>query len=335
MDRPSAHAILSRYRDALYRRAEDPDAVRTALDGTFDPGAVIHLCHPLGDAEGGAGLLEAALAPLARAMPDLERTDAIAVAGPVRDEWWVGHFGHYRGTFERSFLDIPPTGRAAHMRYHEFFRVSDGRVVEMQAIWDIPALMMQAKAWPMGPSLGVEWLAPAPATGDGLAPAGGDAESSLQHVLDMLAGLQRHAEEGAEAMGLQRFWHPKMLWYGPAGIGTNRGIAGFRRDHQIPFLNAMPDRYGAGETKVFFAEGDYVGTTGWPNMGMTVSGGGWLGIAPPNRQIEMRSLDFWRLEDGLLRENWVLVDLLHAWDQLDVDVLARMREMTFNRQKAD
>ena len=331
MDRPAAHATLHAYRDALYHRGADGDAVRDALASTFAGDATIHMCHPLGDTVGGEGLRSVALGPLADAMPDLERRDQIVTAGPVGGEWWVGHCGHYVGTFERPFLDIPPTGRVAHLRYHEFFRLDGDAVVEMQAIWDIPALMMQAGAWPMGPSLGVEWMAPSPASGDGLRPDGADADAALAHVLDMLAGLQRHREEGAEAMGLERFWHPKMLWYGPAGIGTNRGIAGFRRDHQIPFLNAMPDRYGAGETKVFFAEGNYVGTTGWPNMGMTVTGGGWLGIAPPNNAIEMRSLDFWRLEDGLLRENWVLVDLLHVWDQLDVDVLARMRELLFHR----
>ena len=45
----------------------------------------------------------------------------------------------------------------------------------------------------------------------------------------------------------------------------------------------------------------------------------------------MRSLDFWRIEKGLIRENWVMVDLLHAYDQIGVDVLARMRE--FNKAR--
>jgi hypothetical protein len=46
----------------------------------------------------------------------------------------------------------------------------------------------------------------------------------------------------------------------------------------------------------------------------------------------MRSLDFWRREGNLLRENWVLVDLLSVYDQLGVDVFARMREVTHARQ---
>ena len=115
------------------------------------------------------------------------------------------------------------------------------------------------------------------------------------------------------------------------GIGTSRGIDGFRTVHQIPFLKAMPDRRGGGYQGLgqshFFAEGDYVGETAWPGMAMTVSGDGWLGIAPTGQPITMRSLDFWRVEGELIRENWVLVDLLHAWDQLGVDVLGRMREL--------
>ena len=333
-ERDAAHAVMGELNATLYDLGGDAEEVRGALARAFAPDATVHLCHPFGTVEGSDGWHAGALAPLAAAMPDFERRRVIEVAGTVEGQTWVGHCGHYVGTFAEPFLDIPPTGRIAQFRYHEFFRVENDRVIEMQAIWDLPALMMQADAWPMAPSLGVEWMAPAPATGDGVIP-GGDEESdaeAVQLVLDMLAGLQRHKDEGPEAMGLERFWHPKFNWYGPAGIGAMRGIAGFRRDHQIPFLQTLPDRRGAGETLVFFAEGPYVATTGWPNMEMSVTGGGWLGIAPTGAEIAMRSLDFWRIENGLLRENWVLIDLLHVWDQLGVDVFERMRALTFNRQ---
>ncbi len=45
----------------------------------------------------------------------------------------------------------------------------------------------------------------------------------------------------------------------------------------------------------------------------------------------MRSLDFWRLDGEKIRENWVLIDLLDVYQQLGVDVLARMRE--FNKSR--
>lgn len=43
-------------------------------------------------------------------------------------------------------------------------------------------------------------------------------------------------------------------------------------------------------------------------------------------------MDFWRCENCLIRENWVLVDLLHKYDQLGVDIFERMREPTYARQ---
>ena len=64
-------------------------------------------------------------------------------------------------------------------------------------------------------------------------------------------------------------------------------------------------------------------------MIQTLSNGGWMGIAPPGKRITMRSLDFWRIEKGLIRENWVLVDLLDLYQQIEVDVFARIRE--FNK----
>ena len=130
---------------------------------------------------------------------------------------------------------------------------------------------------------------------------------------------------------MSRFWHARMNWYGPAGIGTCRGISGFRNWHQIPFLNGMPDR-GQHQSELtfhFFGDANYVGVTGWPNMIQTISDDGWMGIAPSGKRITLKSLDFWLIESGKIRENWVLVDLLDTYKQLGVDVLGRMRE--FNK----
>ena len=289
-------------------------------------GASVRLCHPFEDLDGGAGLWDAALGPLWEAMPDLERRETIRVRGQdAHGQDWIGVCGNWTGTFANAFLGIPPTRRAASMRFHDFFRIEAGRVVEMQSLWDLPELMMQAGVWPMGPSLGREWQVPGPLSQDGLAPKGGGAHA-LGVVTAMLEGLARSGE-GAGAMGLPRHWHPRCAWYGPSGIGTARGIEGFRRHHQIPFLSAMPDRRALLDRGHLFAEGNYVAFTAWPGMEMTLSGPGWLGIAPNGRALTMRSLDFWRVEGNLIRENWVLVDLLHVWQQLDVDVIARMREL--------
>ena len=71
--------------------------------------------------------------------------------------------------------------------------------------------------------------------------------------------------------------------------------------------------------------------TGWPDMIQTVTNDGWMGIVPAGKKITMCSLDFWRIEDGLIRENWVLLDLLDVYYQLGVDVFKRLKE--FNKAR--
>lgn len=329
--------LISTLRGAMADFAEAP--VRKALEAALAPDATVHLSHPFGSLGGPEAFYDAAYAPLHTAWPDLERRDWIVIAGRTAEgAEWIGAGGHYAGTFTRPFLDIPATGHLATMRYAEFFRREGGRIVEVQAIWDLPEVIIAAGAWPLAPSLGREMMIPGPMTCDGLGPHDPAlTEGSLATVLAMLEAMGRHPREPVEAMELERFWHPKMNWYGPAGIGTARGTRGFRAWHQAPFLSAMPDRgQNAGKTSShFFAEGAYAAVTGWPNMAQTLTGGGWLGLPATGTPITLRSLDFWRLEGGLIRENWVLVDLLDAMDQLGIDALGRMRQMNRARMGFD
>ncbi len=323
---------LSALRAAL--ASYDAGAVAAAVAAGFAPEADVKLCHPFGTRQGGDGMAEV-WAMLAGAMPDLERRDMIVLAGTTAEgQDWVGCCGNYMGTFLAPFLGIPPTGQLAHMRYHEFYRLDAGRVVEVQAIWDIPELMMQAQAWPMAPQLGAFLCTPSPMSGDGLT-AHGDGQETQEHVIAMLTDLCKFPfDPDPEVMRLEHYWHPQVNWYGPAGIGTCRGISGFRNWHQAPFLRGMPDRKldAMGDLMSHWvAEGAYVCETGWPNMRLTLAGDGWMGLPPTGTEILMRSLDFWRMEAGLIRENWVLVDLLDVFRQVGVDVLGRMQE--FNKAR--
>ena len=322
-------------RRALYDY--EPDTVHKTLHTVFRSDANVQLACPFENLAGPEELYTRAFEPLHQAIPDLERRDTIVIAGPAPDgSHWVGCCGYYTGTFAHPWLDIPPTGHQVALRFHEFFRMESGKIAEMQGLWDIPEVMLQAGAWPMVPSLGREWQVPAPATLDGLVPGPRDeaaSAASLKLVGDMCDSLGNYASGGVEGMRLDAFWHPRCSWYGPSGIGTGRGIAGFRNWHQVPFLNGMPDRVGDAGAGYLFADGNYVGFTAWPGMHMTISGDGWLGIAPSGQQITMRSLDFWRCENGLIRENWVLVDLLDVYRQIGVDVFARLREFNKARQQ--
>ena len=141
--------------------------------------------------------------------------------------------------------------------------------------------------------------------------------------------------EGLLTMPQKQFWHPKMMWYGPSGIGTTRGLEGFVDYHQLPFRIAFPrnpnqpqpaglGKHG-GSHYVRIGDGRFSATGGWPSRHMMHQGGGWLGQGPAGRPITMRVMDFYRADEGLIRENWVPIDILDVLLQMDVDVLARLR----------
>lgn len=325
----STRHLLDGFRQAQYNF--DLTELRPIGQSLFASDALIQYCHPFGNLQNVDALIDKVYEPLLWAIPDVERRDTIVMDGTSADgTLWIGSCGYYTGQFTNAWLDIPPTNQQVAIRFHEFYQVVDGKISEVQAIWDIPDVMMQAGVWPLSPSLGREWHVPGPSTQDGLSrPVRDEHQSQLSVKLvgDMCASLGNYATGGVEAMELDKYWHPHSSWYGPSGIGTGRGIQGFRKRHQIPFLNALPNRVGDTNKGYLFGDNDYVGFTAWPGMHMSITGDGWLGIAPAGQEITMRSLDFWRCENGKIRENWVLIDLLDVYRQINVDVFARMKEL--------
>ena len=160
-------------RDAMYDFEEG--SVRAALAALIADDVIIHMPFPFGDLTGPDALYDVCYAPLLTAIPDLERRDWIVTGGRTEHgDDWVGCGGHYSGTFIAPWLDIPPTGHLTHMRFHEFYRFEDGKVVEIQTLWDIPEVMMQA-----GMAHGPTWdwnINPGPATLDGHVPGPWDAK---------------------------------------------------------------------------------------------------------------------------------------------------------------
>ena len=212
----------------------EPDAVKARLSGLFQPNVRIHLAHPFETLNNHAELFDSALLPLFEAIPDLERRETIAVAGrSVIGNDWVGCAGYYTGTFRWPWLEIPPTGHMVSMRFHGFFRMEGRRVAEMQALWDIPEVMMRAGAWPMSPSLGREWHVPGPATQDGLAISAEDrqrTQRSLTLVSDMLAALGRCRQWRGRGQASRRLWASALQLVRPVG---DRRLPGIRRIPQM------------------------------------------------------------------------------------------------------
>jgi hypothetical protein len=327
-----------------------PGDLPAVLSDIYHPDAEWRGSHPLNGMSGREAIGESVWAPLLRSFPDLERRDLILAAGTFRDRDYVAALGHYCGTFTQSWLDISATGGAAYIRYGEVHEVRDGLVIQSSCLWDLLDLMRQAGTWPIAPSLGAEGMWPGPITGDGLLFSEQDAvlsAASLQQTLAMQRTLGEYKDDlglgraGLLAMPQKQYWHPKMMWYGPSGIGTARGLQGFVDCHQLPFRTAFPNRRGGGQPEdggespkeprgthyVRIGDGPYSVTGGWPSVCATHLGGGFLGLGPTGRPVNMRVMDFYLHDEGLIRENWVPLDIIDLLMQMGVDIFDRMRSL--------
>jgi predicted ester cyclase len=307
-----------------------------ALAALYSPDAEWRGAHPLNELRGVEAIAATVWEPLLAAMPDLERRDLIVAGGDYQGRDYVATVGHYCGSFRSDWLGIPATGRTAYLRYGEVHEVRSGRIVQSSCLWDILDLIRQAGLWPLAPSLGVEGMWPGPITGDGLlldATDPAQSAASLAQTLAMqgtLGDFRDQADAGRDAllaMPQRAHWHPRMMWYGPAGIGTARGLAGFVDHHQLPFRTAFPNRVG-GQHYIRIGDGPFSVTGGWPSVTATHLGGGFLGLGPTGRTVGMRVMDFYLHHERLIRENWVPLDILDLLMQLGVDVLGRMRSLT-------
>ena len=336
----------------LLQRLPGPDAA-VALREHLARDATWFVSHPHNELVGPKAVAEQLYAPLQSAFPDLERRCDLFFGGEwisppagvvghsppeLRGEgWWVTTTGHYLGTFKQPWLGIPATGEPAAIRFGEFYRWQEGPngvgcITEARVLLDIVDLARQAGRRILPPSSGLEWLVPGPAPHDGLLlgladPAQG--AESMRLTLEMFKGLWRFDGKNLDSMDMPRYWHPNMMWHGPGGIGSMRGVGGFQRHHQAPFLHAFPDRSSPNHLprghRSRIAEGPYVGSTGWPSVRATFTGD-YLGVKATGKPINMRVMDWWRNDGTLLTENWVLIDLPHLMLQMDVDLLARLRD---------
>ncbi len=331
--------LIAPLRRALRRGGAE--AIREALFSTFAPDAEIRTGHPFGQFSGPEALWQRVYRPLLDAMPDLERRDFIVMAGPRWGDGppgaWVGLGGNFIGTPRAPWLGIPPAGQPVFMRYHEYLRIEDGQVVEMEVLWDIPQVMLQAGVWPMAPQLGVEWMCPGPADGKGVITTPFDAdraERSVRRIWEMLHDLKQGTADTPDR-GLGGYWHPHATWYGPTGLGTARGHGAIAQKIFRQFREGLSDNTRHLEDGVFFGDQSLVAFTGWPSGTATHSGDGFLGLAPTGRRITRRSLDFWRIEDDLVRECWVMVDMPDLYRQLGVDIFARMAALCEAQQQGE
>lgn len=131
--------------------------------------------------------------------------------------------------------------------------------------------MREARISPWRRGMGIETHVAGPASCDGVRLTQ-DNTAEMQHAFNLvLATLGSLFEPDRRSMGMERFWAPDMMWYGPEMIGTVRGLDGFFRFHQEPWMRVFPAWQDALQAP-FFADGPYACYAGWPSIRATHSG---------------------------------------------------------------
>ena len=126
----------------------------------------------------------------------------------------------------------------------------------------------------------------------------------------MVDGLNDH-----KIKGIAEFFHEGFRWMGNCGCGTKQGLAAFQENWQRPFQAAFSDKVCVDEARLF--SGEWGAAFGRQEA---THSGEFMGVKPTGKRVEIRYMDFWRVKDGKIVDNWVMVDFPHVLKQLGVDV---------------
>jgi steroid delta-isomerase-like uncharacterized protein len=254
-----------------------------------------------GDIHGVEGFKNEVMKPFYATFPDYYVVNEIEVANGN----WVAATGILTGTPQDEWLGVPATGKPIVMRFSDFWRVENGKLAENWVMVDNLGVMQQ-----LADNKATRWSPERKhihSTQD--EPTSAQQNIDLVHL--MIERLNTYDVEGHDT-----YWTTDMIWRGPPGFGDVHGIDAFKKEVMKTFYTAFPDFQGTIDIEL--ADDNWVAATG------IVTGthqGKWFNIPPTGKRVEMRYSDFWRIKNGRLEENWVMIDHVGVFRQLGVDPL--------------
>ena len=129
-------------------------------------------------------------------------------------------------------------------------------------------------------------------------------------IESMVDGLNDH-----RINDIGEFFATGFNWIGNFGCGTKKGLREFQDNWQRPFQAAFSDKVCIDEARIFMGEWG----AAFGRQEATHSGE-FLGVAPTQKRVEIRYMDFWKVVDGKIVDNYVSVDFAWVLKQLGVDV---------------
>ena len=135
-------------------------------------------------------------------------------------------------------------------------------------------------------------------------------EETRAVIENMVDGLNDH-----RIVDIGEFFNESFRWMGNTGCGTKDGIRAFQDNWQKPFQAAFSEKVCIDEARLYM--GEWAAAFGRQEA---IHSGVFMGVKPTNKKIQIRYMDFWKVENGKIIDNWVMVDFPHVLMQLGVDV---------------
>lgn len=140
-------------------------------------------------------------------------------------------------------------------------------------------------------------------------------------IENMVDGLNDHRIDD-----IGDFFAADFRWMGNFGCGTKEGIRAFQENWQKPFQAAFSDKSCVDEARLYM--GEWAAAFGRQEA---THSGTFMGVAATGKRVEIRYMDFWKVIDDKIVDNWVMVDFPHVLAQLGVDVFRGAGWEAFDR----
>ena len=134
-------------------------------------------------------------------------------------------------------------------------------------------------------------------------------DATREVIEGMVDGLNDHRIDD-----IGQFFASQFRWMGNFGCGTKIGLDAFQDNWQKPFQAAFSDKVCIDEARLYM--GEWAAAFGRQEA---IHSGEFMGIPATGKKVDIRYMDFWKVEDGKIVDNWVMVDFPSVLSQLGVD----------------
>ena len=170
--------------------------------------------------------------------------------------------------------------KMVNLKCCEIHELKNNKIIESYILIDLIDLLIQIGLNPLKTSRGSEgsWLSPINTDGvnffeKDMQVSKASLEQSLimQRSLNIKPELEVSFDKDLKERLINHpqndYWHDKMVWYGPSGIGTARTLEGFVDNHQLPFRKTFKERnYWELGHYCEIGDGKFSLTAGWNSI---------------------------------------------------------------------